>query len=125
MLTALESARHPYDPSLIGPARHGRGYPGELAMVLTISAAEIVVLTLVLGPRSYKRSWRRVLTALALLTPWTAFWLTLTFGGGPATGMHAVLLLALWLGLAVSAVVSSVGAYRANQREPLRGLTRP
>lgn len=121
VLTIVEAARHPYDPSLVGAARVGRAHPGELATVLTISAAEIVVLTFILRPRSGGRSWRRAVTALILLAPWTGLWAWLAVGGGPATGMHASLLLVLCLGLAFAAAVSGMAARRA--RGAMRGGT--
>lgn len=113
----FEYARHPYDPSLGGPALLGRSHPGELTLVLVSIALETVVLALVLRPWSWQRSWRRAVTAFALFTPWLGFWHALSLGSGPVTGTHVLVLLVLWLGLALLAALSSVAFRRGARRQ--------
>ena len=98
-----EYVANPYDPALTGTAAYGHTYPGELSLVLRMSAVEIVAAAMVLRPWSYNRSWGRALVAVLLLTPWLMLWGVLGLHAGPATHAHTTWLVGLWLGLAVAA----------------------
>ena len=107
---------NPHDPTLTGTDAYGHTQVGELARILKITAGELVIATLVLRPWSYRRSWVRVLAGLLLLTPWMLLWGVAGMHSGPTTHAHTSWLLLFWIGLAISGIVSAIGAARARRR---------
>lgn len=65
------------------------------AVVLAVMLVEVVALTLVLRPWSYRRSWARALAALALLLPWTLVSMVVSMHAGSAVFLHWVWLFLL------------------------------
>lgn len=85
-----------FDPSATDP---GKNWPGDLQWTLIQTAIATVVLALILRPRSFRDSVGRLVLALALFVPWTAFNLLTSTHTGEIVGAHLFWLLAVCTGL--------------------------
>jgi hypothetical protein len=97
-----------FDPSATD---YGKNWPGDLQRALVASAIETVVLWLILRPRSFSDSVDRLILALALFAPWTAFNLLTSTHVGEIVGAHLFWLLAVCASL-VHGLVKVVAARR-------------
>jgi hypothetical protein len=71
----IADARRDHGPTGLPNDRpNWHNLPGDLSSYIELSAAELLVILLIVRPLSYDHSWRRALTAFALLTPWLLFW---------------------------------------------------
>jgi hypothetical protein len=107
--------RNPVIPGLHGTAAYGTTHAGELQVILLVTAAEVLISTVILRPWSYQHSWFRSLLTLILLTPWMLLWGALGLHAGPTTHMHSMWLLLYWVGLLVAAVMSGIGSFWAHR----------
>jgi hypothetical protein len=107
---ALDYWRDPPDPSRHGTAAYGHNGAGALAMGITLLLIEAAALCAILRPWSYRRSWGRALSALALFSVWAAVWVVLTMHTGGVLMVHFLWLVAVLAGLFVPVIVSAVAA---------------
>ncbi|MEZ4383176.1 MAG: hypothetical protein R3A79_17745 [Nannocystaceae bacterium] len=91
----------PYDPALEGTAAYGHNHEGALLQALVWTFTELVIVSAILRPWSYRRSWGRALGALALLVPWTGLSLMMTMHAGGIVALHALWLLLVTVLVAV------------------------
>lgn len=90
-----------------------KNWPGDLQRTLVASAIETVVLLLILRPWSFRDSVDRLVLALALFAPWTAFNLLTSVHAGEIVGAHLFWLVAVSASLVYGLV--KVVAARRNQ----------
>lgn len=96
LILAGAADRAGFDPSATDA---GKNWPGDLQRTLIQAAIGTVMLALILRPWSFRDSVGRLVLALALFAPWTAFnFLTLTHVG-EIIGAHLFWLLAVCIGL--------------------------
>lgn len=89
----------PYDPALTGTEAYGHNHEGALLQGVIWTFTELVIVSAILRPWTYRRSWGRALGALALLVPWTGLALLMTMHAGGIVALHA-----LWLMLVTALV---------------------
>jgi hypothetical protein len=92
------------------PNVHNR--TGDLSSILLQMSLELLVLTVILRPWSYYRSWGRALTALVLCIPWTLIFMALLIHAGSVMVLHVVWLIGILLGTACLTVISANAARR-------------
>lgn len=78
---------------------YGKNWPGDLQRTLIQAAIGTVVLALILRPWSFRDSVERLILALALFAPWTAFNLLTSTHAGEIIGAHWFWLLAVCVAL--------------------------
>ena len=110
LILAGAADRAGFDPSA---TLLDKNWPGDLQRTLVASAIGTVVLWLILRPRSFRDSVDRLILALALFAPWTAFNLLTSTHTGEIIGAHLFWLLAVCAGLVYGLV--KVVAARRNQ----------
>ena len=98
----------PYDPSLEGTAAYGHNQEGALLQGILFSLSELVILTGLLRPWSYNRSWGRGMVAVALLLPWTALAVVSMMHSGGVFALHALWLMVVLVGVVVLTLVSAL-----------------
>jgi hypothetical protein len=82
-------------------------YPTKFILVcLLVSAAECAILTFIVRPWSFHRSWGRLLVALAVFVPWAILSLLSLMHAAPVVVAHALWLLLVVAGLCVAAVIT-------------------
>jgi len=91
----------------------GHNWPGDLQNVALYGGLEILILTIIVRPWSYDRSWGRALIATGLLIPYTAFALVATMHAGTIIFIHALWLVALLVAMLMLTLVSLI-------RSPIR-----
>lgn len=111
----MDARRDPFNPTLQGTARYGHNHAGALTQGLLVTLVELVVLTAILRPWSYRQAWGRALVALAVLLPWTFASACLTMHAGGVVMVHLLWLLALVLALAALAIWSGVARKRTRR----------
>ena len=116
VLMVQSAVRDPYDPTLTGTAAYGHNQEGALLMGLGWSLSELVILTGILRPWSYHRSWGRGLGAVALLLPWTALSILSMMHAGQIFALHALWLLVVLVAIITVTTVSIVRRDRALDR---------
>lgn len=89
----------PYNPALTGTAAYGHNHEGALLQGMIWTFTEVVIVSAILRPWTYRRNWGRALAALALLVPWTGLSLLLTMHAGGIVALHT-----LWLMLITALV---------------------
>jgi hypothetical protein len=113
LILAGAADRAGFDPSATDA---GKNWPGDLQATLIQAAIGTVVLALILRPWSFRDSADRLVLALALFAPWTAFNLLTLTHVGEIVGAHLFWLLAVCVGLVYGLV--KVAAARRNQPSP-------
>lgn len=113
LILAGAADRAKLDPSVTDP---GKNWPGDLQATLIQAAIGTVVLALILRPWSFRDSVERLVLALALFAPWTAFNLLTLTHVGEVIGAHLFWLLVVCASLAYGIV--KVAAARRNQPSP-------
>ena len=98
-----------WDP--LGQERGANG-PGDLQLAFKFLVFDMLVLYGMLRPWSYHRSWRRSLAALIALAPWAFFSIFATMHTGRILGMVAGWQVLMVAALAITLVVSAIGAWR-------------
>lgn len=96
LILAGAANRAGFDPSATD---YGKNWPGDLQRTLIQAAIGTVVLALILRPWSFRDSTDRLVLALALFAPWTAFNLLASTHAGEIIGAHLFWLLAVCTGL--------------------------
>jgi hypothetical protein len=99
-----------FDPSA---TQYDKNWPGDLQRTLIQAAIGTVVLALILRPWSFRDSAGRMVLALALFAPWTAFNLLTSVHVGEIIGAHLFWLVAVNASLVYGLV--KVVAARRNQ----------
>lgn len=107
----MDAQRDPGPTGLPNDIPNWHNRPGHLQWFATCSAVELLVVLLILRPHTYARSWRRALAALALLTPWTFFFMVMLMHSGGIMYYHVLWLLVLWSVLALLALASGIAAF--------------
>jgi len=118
-LFAFKYFTNPEDPTLMGLARYGTTYAGELIHILGWTAVEVLVSAAILRPWSYRRSWGRALAAAVISAPWLLGRAGVGMHDGPTTHAHTLWLLLFLIGLVSTAIVSGTAAVRARGRSSL------
>jgi len=98
----------PYDPSLEGTAAYGHNQEGALLQGLGLSLSELIIVSGILRPWSYDRSWGRGIATFALLLPWTALALLSMMHSGGVFALHALWLMIVLVGVLVMTIVSAI-----------------
>jgi hypothetical protein len=86
----------------------GMNWPGDLLRALGGSAIETALLALILRPWSFRDSIGRLVLALVLFAPWTAFVMLKVGRGGSVIGAHWFWLLMVCFGLVYGIVKVAV-----------------
>lgn len=115
LILAAAVDRAGFDPSA---TQLDKNWPGDLQRTLVASAVETVVLVLILRPWSFRDSTGRLVLALALFAPWTAFNLLTSTHTGEIIGAHLFWLLAVCASL-VYGLVKVVAAGRTQPSSSL------
>ncbi|HYR06555.1 MAG TPA: hypothetical protein VEQ60_02225 [Longimicrobium sp.] len=110
LILAGAADRAGFDPSATD---YGKNWPGDVQRTLIQAAIGTVVLALILRPRSFRDSADRLILALGLFVPWTAFNLLTSTHTGEVVGAHLFWLLMVCASLAYGLV--KVTAARRNQ----------
>jgi hypothetical protein len=110
LILAGAADRAKFDPSA---TQLDKNWPGDLQRTLIEAAIGTVVLWLILRPRSFRDSVDRLILALALFVPWTAFNLLASTHVGEIIGAHLFWLVVVCAGLVYGLV--KVVAARRNQ----------
>lgn len=91
---------------------------GDLKTFVVMALVELAVVTVILRPWSYDRSWGRALGALVVLVPWTLLFLIMLIHSGGVMLWHVRWLLGLVLGTATLTVTSGAVAVLARRHRP-------
>lgn len=83
----------PYDPNFRGPPVYGHNQEGEFLQGFIITLIELGILYMIIRPASFRRSWMRVIGAIALFFPWTLLMIFMTMHGGGILMLHFLWLL--------------------------------
>lgn len=113
LILAGAADRAGFDPS---SAQLDKNWPGDLQRTLVQAAIGTAVLWLILRPRSFRDSTERLVLALALFVPWTAFNVMTSTHTGEIIGAHLFWLLAVCASLVYGLV--KIAAARRNQPSP-------
>jgi hypothetical protein len=113
LILAGAADRAGFDPSATDA---GKNWPGDLQATLIQAAIGTVVLALILRPRSFRDSVDRLVLALALFAPWTAFNLLTFTHLGEIIG--ALLFWQLMVCVSLAYGTLKVVAARRNQPSP-------
>jgi len=100
----------PYDPSLEGSAAYGHNQAGALLQGLGLSLSELIIISGILRPWSYDRSWGRGIAASAILLPSTALAILSMMHSGGVFALHALWLIIILVGVLALTIVSTVAS---------------
>jgi hypothetical protein len=115
-LMARDWTSDPYNPSLTGSDVYGHNHEGALVEGLVLTLIELAVLTAILRPWSYDRSWGRSLVAAALLVPWAAISMIGSMHQGSIRVLHFTWVFVALVGIFIAFLVSVFSVYRALPR---------
>ncbi len=93
LLMAVDGWQDPYNPNLIGTEAYGHNHKEALIQGFTFTSLELGILYLIVRPRSFHRSWLRIIGAIVLFFPWTFLMIFVTMHGGGIMLLHLLWLL--------------------------------
>lgn len=94
---------------------YGMNHPGDLPHFLRMGALELLVLTALLRPWSYRHAWGRALLALVIWIPWALFAAIACMHCGPIGGALMGWRFGVVIALSVTLIVSAIARRRAGR----------